>query len=140
MESTTTKTKVDTKYIRAIGRRKEATAVVKIFANGSNVFTINGKKSSEYFPTEELQKIIHDPIAKTKITDKFDIIVTAKGGGIHGQAEAVRHGIARVLATFDEETKGKVKKLGFLKRDPRAKERRKFGLKKARKAPQWSKR
>ncbi len=128
------------KYIRALGRRKTATAVVRMYPNGSNVFTVNGKKSSEYFPTEELQKIIHDPITKAKIAEKYDIVVTAKGGGIHSQAEAVRHGIARVLATLDEETKGKVKKLGFLKRDPRAKERRKFGLKKARKAPQWSKR
>lgn len=134
-----TKTK-DKTYIRAIGRRKTSTAVVKLFENGSNTFTVNEKKSSEYFPTEELQKIIHEPIAKTKNTEKYDIVVTTKGGGIHSQAEAVRHGIARILAGFDTDTKDKVKKLGFLKRDPRAKERRKFGLKKARKAPQWSKR
>ncbi len=127
-------------YIRALGRRKTATAVVKLFENGSNTFTVNGKKSSEYFPTEELQKIIHDPITKTKTTEKYDIIVTVKGSGIHSQAEAVRHGISRILASQDDDTKNKVKKLGFLKRDPRAKERRKFGLKKARKAPQWSKR
>lgn len=127
-------------YIRALGRRKTATAVVRLYENGSNTFTINGKKSSEYFPTLELQKIIHEPISKTKTTEKYDIEVTTKGGGIHSQAEAVRHGVARILAGFDTETKDKVKKLGFLKRDPRAKERRKFGLKKARKAPQWSKR
>jgi len=133
----TTNTKI---YIRAIGRRKTATAVVKLFENGSNTFTVNDKKSSEYFPTDELQKIIHDPISKTRTTEKYDIIVTAKGGGIHSQAEAVRHGIARILAGQDDDTRNKVKKLGFLKRDPRAKERRKFGLKKARKAPQWSKR
>ncbi len=130
----------DKKYIRAIGRRKTSTAVVKLYENGTNTFTVNGKKSSDYFPTEELQKIIHDPITKTKTTEKYDIEVTAKGGGIHSQAEAVRHGIARILAGQDDDTKNKVKKLGFLKRDPRAKERRKFGLKKARKSPQWSKR
>lgn len=130
----------DKTYIRALGRRKTATAVVKLFENGTNTFTINGKKSSEYFPTEELQKIIHDPITKTKTTEKYDIIVTVKGSGIHSQAEAIRHGISRILASQDDDTKNKVKKLGFLKRDPRAKERRKFGLKKARKAPQWSKR
>ena len=133
-------TKKQTEYIRAIGRRKTSTAVVKLFKNGSNTFTINDKKSSEYFPTDELQKIIHEPIAKTKTAEKYDIVVTAKGGGIHSQAEAVRHGIARILASMDEELKTTVKKLGFLKRDPRAKERRKFGLKKARKSPQWSKR
>jgi len=135
MATTDTKT-----YIRALGRRKTATAVVKLYENGTNTFTINGKKSSEYFPTEELQKIIHDPIFKTKTTEKYDIVVTVKGSGIHSQAEAVRHGIARILAGQDDDTKNKVKKLGFLKRDPRAKERRKFGLKKARKSPQWSKR
>ena len=132
--------KKDKTYLRAIGRRKTATAVVKIYENGSNTFTINGKKSSEYFPTEELQKIIHDPLAKTKTTEKYDIVVTTKGGGIHAQAEAVRHGVARILASMTDELKSSVKKLGFLKRDPRAKERRKFGLKKARKSPQWSKR
>lgn len=128
------------KYFRAIGRRKTSTAVVKIFPSATNSVSVNGKKASEYFPTEELQKIIHDPITKTKITEKYEIVITTKGGGIHSQAEAVRHGIARILADQDEEVKSKVKKLGFLKRDPRAKERRKFGLKKARKAPQWSKR
>lgn len=133
-------TKTDKTYIRAIGRRKTATAVVKVFENGTNTFTVNDKKSSEYFPTEDLQKIIHDPINKTKTTEKYDIVVTTKGGGIHAQAEAVRHGIARILAGMNDELKSSVKKLGFLKRDPRAKERRKFGLKKARKSPQWSKR
>lgn len=133
-------TKTDKTYIRAIGRRKTATAVVKVFENGTNTFTVNDKKSSEYFPTEDLQKIIHDPVNKTKTTEKYDIVVTTKGGGIHAQAEAVRHGIARILAGMNDELKSSVKKLGFLKRDPRAKERRKFGLKKARKSPQWSKR
>ncbi len=133
-------TKTDKTYIRAIGRRKTATAVVKVFENGTNTFTVNDKKSSDYFPTEDLQKIIHDPINKTKTTEKYDIVVTTKGGGIHAQAEAVRHGIARILAGMNDELKSSVKKLGFLKRDPRAKERRKFGLKKARKSPQWSKR
>ena len=92
-----------------------------------------------YFPTEELRKIVEEADSKVK-AGNFDISVHIKGGGVHSQAEAVRHGIARALVKFDETLRTKVKVTGLLKRDPRSKERRKFGLKKARKAPQWSKR
>jgi small subunit ribosomal protein S9 len=127
-------------YIEAVGRRKTATARVRISESGKGVFTINDKIMSDYFATDELQKTVQDPFTKSKIAVKFDVTVKVLGGGSHSQAEAIRHGIARALTEFDEEMRGKLKKLGFLKRDPRSKERRKFGLKKARKAPQWSKR
>lgn len=128
------------KFVEAVGRRKTSTARVRLTSAAKMNFTINGKAGQEYFKTDELWKIVNDPVAKTKITPKFQVSVKVDGGGIHSQAEAVRHGISRVLVSLSEELKPKLKKLGFLKRDPRAKERRKFGLKKARKAPQWSKR
>ena len=133
-------TKTD-KYIEAIGRRKTATARIRITPNSKMSYDINGKTIEEYFSTKELIKVINDAYAESKLTEtKFKITVIVKGGGINGQAEAVRHGIARALIDWDKELRGKLKKAGFLKRDPRAKERRKFGLKKARKSPQWSKR
>lgn len=135
MESKKTK-----QYIEAVGRRKTATARVRITESAKGVFTINDKILNDYFATDELQKTVQDPFTKSKIVTKFDVTVKVLGGGSHSQAEAIRHGISRALTEFDEEMKGKLKKLGFLKRDPRSKERRKFGLKKARKAPQWSKR
>lgn len=131
--------KKDKRYIESIGRRKTAAARVRI-VEGKGAFIVNGKTVLEYFPTEELTQIVHAPITKGKVTTKFDISVLVHGGGTHAQAEAVRHGITRALVVFDEEMRAKLKKLGFLKRDPRSKERRKFGLKKARKSPQWSKR
>jgi small subunit ribosomal protein S9 len=127
-------------YIEAVGRRKTATARVRITESSKGIFTVNDRDSKEYFKTEELQKIITDAFTKTKYPVKFDVTVKVTGSGIHSQAEAIRHGIARAIIDLDPESRTKVKKLGFLKRDPRAKERRKFGLKKARKAPQWSKR
>ncbi len=130
----------DMKYVEAIGRRKTSTARVRLIPSAKESFEINGKDAKVYFPTEELTQIIHDAFAKTKLQGKFDVTVKISGGGSHSQAEAVRHGIARALVIIDEEHRTVVKSAGFLKRDPRAKERRKFGLKKARKAPQWSKR
>jgi len=128
-------------YIEAVGRRKTATARVRLTeSTKGSLFTINDKILSDYFATNELQKTVQDPFSKSKVTTKFDVTAKVLGGGSHSQAEAIRHGIARALTEFDEELRGKLKKLGFLKRDPRTKERRKFGLKKARKAPQWSKR
>ena len=103
-------------------------------------FEINGKDLASYFPTEELQKIITDAFSLTEQKGHFLVTVRVSGSGIHSQAEAVRHGIARILVKENEDDKTKLKQAGMLKRDPRAKERRKFGLKKARKAPQWSKR
>lgn len=131
----------DVRYLEAVGRRKTSLARVRITPSKEKAsYQINGKDIATYFPTLELQKIILDPISKSKITAKFEISARTKGGGIHSQAEAVRHGISRALLLYDIELRKKLKKAGFLKRDPRAKERRKFGLKKARKAPQWSKR
>lgn len=134
--------KITTKerFIEAIGRRKTSTARVRIISGNKSNFIVNGKDLKEYFKSEEQKRIVQDPIVKGKPGSKWMIEVKVNGGGIHSQAEAVRHGLARALVSTEQELRGKLKNLGFLKRDPRAKERRKFGLKKARKAPQWSKR
>jgi len=128
------------KYFEAVGRRKTSTARVRIFIAEKPEFSVNGKEAKLYFPTAEMQKIIQDPFSKLKLTEKFRVSVKVSGGGLHSQAEAIRHGLARVLIIWNAELRGKLKKAGFLKRDPRMKERRKFGLKKARKSPKWSKR
>ncbi len=129
------------KYFESTGRRKTSTARVRIWVASKNTFTINGKSSKEYFQTEEERFLIQDPIIKgLEGEQKWKVEAMVSGGGIHSQAEAVRHGIARALVVYDKEFRSNLKDLGFLKRDSRAKERRKFGLKKARKAPQWSKR
>ena len=128
------------RYIEAVGRRKTSTARVRITEASKASVVVNGKEVPTYFPTLELQKIVGEAVEKSKVAGKFTVTVLVRGGGIHSQAEALRHGLSRALVKFDEETRGRLKKLGFLKRDPRMKERRKFGLKKARKAPQWSKR
>ncbi|MCR4334807.1 MAG: 30S ribosomal protein S9 [Patescibacteria group bacterium] len=128
------------RYIETVGRRKTSVARVRITPQAKNSFVINDKNLNIYFPTDELRMVAVESLDKAKITQKFKITVVVKGGGVHSQAEAVRHGIARGLIDYDKELRKDIKKLGFLKRDPRAKERRKFGLKKARKAPQWSKR
>ncbi|MCM2339222.1 MAG: 30S ribosomal protein S9 [Burkholderiales bacterium] len=131
-------------YIEAIGRRKTSTARVRIWEAGKNSFVVNDKDAKEYFQTEEERRLISDPFIKgiegENKDNKWKVEAKVSGGGVHSQAEAVRHGLARALVLFDKELRGKMKTLGYLKRDPRAKERRKFGLKKARKAPQWSKR
>ncbi len=132
--------KTETKYTEAVGRRKTATARVRMTPSTKGSFVVNDKDVKDYFPTEELLNTVQDAIVVSKTAVKYDITARVSGSGIHSQAEAIRHGIARLLVIFDEEVKTKVKKAGFLKRDPRQKERRKFGLKKARKAPQWSKR
>jgi len=127
------------RYIEAVGRRKTAIARVRLTPASKNTFKVNDRDLASYFPTEELRKIVEEAVNKVK-AGTFNISVHVKGGGIHSQAEALRHGVARALVKHDESTKSKLKVAGFLKRDPRSKERRKFGLKKARKAPQWSKR
>ncbi len=132
--------KTKKRYIETIGRRKTATARVRITPATKASYLINDQELATYFPTAELQKIVTDPFANTEKGTEYAVTVRVMGGGIHGQAEAVRHGIARGLVVEDEGDKTKLKAAGFLKRDPRSKERRKFGLKKARKAPQWSKR
>ena len=128
------------KFFESVGRRKTSTARVRITSATKASFIVNGKDSKEYFKTEEQRRLVQDPIAKGKPGSKWLVEAKVKGGGIHSQAEAVRHGLARALVLNEQELRGKLKTLGYLKRDPRAKERRKFGLKKARKAPQWSKR
>jgi len=127
------------RYAEAVGRRKTAVARVRLMPASKNSFKINDRDLASYFPTEELRKIVEEAMNKVK-TGNFGISAHIRGGGIHSQAEALRHGISRALVKYDENSKTKLKAAGFLKRDPRSKERRKFGLKKARKAPQWSKR
>lgn len=128
------------RYIEAVGRRKTATARVRITEAKKTSYEVNDKSLEEYFPTNELQNIAKEAHSKTNESSHFTVTVKVLGGGIHAQAEAMRHGLSRALVIRDEEVKNTLKKLGFLKRDPRAKERKKFGLKKARKAPTWSKR
>jgi small subunit ribosomal protein S9 len=132
-----TKEKKD-KYFEAVGRRKTAVARVRITKATKNTFVINEKDLNSYFPTEELQHIVKEALLQND--DKFSVSVLLKGGGQKSQAEAMRHGISRALVEYNAEFRTELKKAGFLKRDPRMKERKKFGLKKARRAPQWSKR
>lgn len=127
-------------YIRAVGRRKTSTAIVKLQKAPKFSYTINGKDLSEYFKTAELKKIVTGAFEVANLGQKFEVVATTKGGGIHSQAESVRHGIARALVLFDEDLRTTLKKAKMLKRDSRQVERKKFGLKKARKSPQWSKR
>ena len=127
-------------YVEAVGRRKTSTARVRIWQAAKTSFVVNKKEAKDYFKTEEERRLIQDPIIKGKPNGKWSVEAYVFGGGTHSQAEAVRHGLARALVLSDGELRVKLKTLSFLKRDQRAKERRKFGLKKARKAPQWSKR
>ena len=129
------------KYYEAVGRRKTAIARVRLHTGHKSVgYEVNGKSLEAYFPVKEHQITITDVFLNAKAAEKFHVTAKLVGGGVAAQAEAMRHGIARALLVYDVTLRGKVKKLGYLKRDPRAKERRKFGLKKARKSPQWSKR
>lgn len=128
------------KYIESIGRRKTATARVRITPSAKGSFIVNDKDVHDYFQTSELLTIVNSAFSETGIANKYNITVKVNGSGIHSQAEAVRHGITRCLVAEDETLRSNLKKLGFLKRDPRSKERKKFGLKKARKGPTWSKR
>jgi small subunit ribosomal protein S9 len=121
------------------GRRKTSVARVRLVAGGGNII-VNGQPLEDYFPTLVQQTIVKQPLVATKTTDKYDVIVKVEGGGMSGQAGAVRHGIARALLKTDESLRPTLRKYGFLTRDPRMKERKKYGLKKARRAPQFSKR
>jgi len=134
-------TKSSEKYIEAIGRRKSGTARVRITPAKKTSFLINDKSLEEYFPTADLQKIAQESLTGLEdFKQAFEITAKVSGSGIHAQAESVRHGLARALNEYDEELRGQLKKAGFLKRDPRSVERKKPGLKKSRKAAQWSKR
>ncbi len=142
------------KYFEAIGRRKTAIARVRIFAKKGASFSdesgnlkmepgdfiINGKPINNYFPSFELKQIVGVALEKMNCLGKFSVSVIVKGGGFHSQAEAVRHGISRALVIFNQDFRRRLKKAGFLTRDPRMRERKKFGLKRARRAPQWQKR
>ena len=134
----TTETK--NRYVEAVGRRKTAVARVRITPATKASFIVNDKDVKEYFMTADLQSLAQEALSKSEIAEKFTVTVQVSGGGIHAQAEAVRHGLSRTLVERDEQVKNTLKKLGFLKRDSRRVERKKFGLKKARKAPTWSKR
>lgn len=141
LKKETAKPAVDpNKYLEAIGKRKSAVARVRIFTQGKKIIEVNQKTYEEYFPTVDLQKIVFSALDKMKCADRFRIIVRVKGGGFHAQAEAVRHGISRGLVDFNQNFKKRLRKAGFLTRDPRTRERKKFGLKRARRAPQWKKR
>ncbi len=136
--------KTEGKYIEAVGRRKTSTARVRLMEATKASFIVNGLDAKDYFKTEDARRLIQDPIVKAIATlmpgIKWSIEAKMTGGGIHSQAEALRHGLSRAFVELNISNRPKLKSLGFLKRDARAKERRKFGLKKARKAPQWSKR
>ena len=126
-------------YFYGTGRRKSSVARVRVY-NGTGKITINDRDIEEYFGLETLKLIVRQPLALTGNLDKFDIVCRVAGGGVTGQAGAIRHGLSRALLQFDEELRPELKKAGFLTRDPRMKERKKPGLKGARRAPQFSKR
>ena len=127
------------KYYYGTGRRKHSVARVRVY-NGSGKITINGRDIDDYFGLDTLKLIVRQPMALTETMDKFDIVCTVAGGGVTGQAGAIRHGLSRALLLFNPELRPDLKAAGFLTRDPRMKERKKYGLKKARRAPQFSKR
>ena len=129
------------RYIEAVGRRKTATARVRIYPERKTAgLLVNDKPLKEYFPFVAWQKYVKRPLEAVNLENKVYITVKVKGGGVSAQAQAISHGIARVLEKFNPEFRKILKPLGLLRRDPRAKERKKFGLKRARRAPQWSKR
>ena len=126
-------------YFYGTGRRKSSVARVRVY-NGSGKIIINDREIDDYFGLETLKLIVRQPLNLTGTLDKFDIVCRVAGGGVTGQAGAIRHGIARALLQYDAELRAELKKAGLLTRDPRMKERKKYGLKGARRAPQFSKR
>ncbi len=126
-------------YFYGTGRRKSSVARVRVY-NGTGKITINDRDIDDYFGLETLKLITRQPLALTGTLDKFDIVCRVSGGGVTGQAGAIRHGVARALLQYNEELRPQLKKAGLLTRDPRMKERKKYGLKGARRAPQFSKR
>ena len=127
-------------YMYGTGRRKSSVARVHLIPNGTGAITINGRDIDDYFGLETLKLIVNQPFGVTETAGKFDIIATVVGGGISGQAGAIRHGLSRALLQADPNYRAALKAAGFLRRDPRMKERKKYGLKGARRAPQFSKR
>jgi len=136
------------KYFQTVGRRKESVAIIRLFTRKSTdtveddnaLVRVNDKDYRDYFSDKFLQSIVESPLRKLKSLNRFKATVLVRGGGLSGQADAIKHGLARALVEFDQNFRKKLKKAKFLTRDPRVKERRKYGLKKARKAPAWSKR
>lgn len=136
------------KYFEAVGRRKESIAQVRLFTRKSSdavqedkaLITVNNKNYTDYFSDKNLHSIVESPLKKLKSLNRFKATVKISGGGLAGQADAIKHGLARALILFDANFRKKLRKSGFLTRDSRVKERRKYGLKKARKSPRWSKR
>ena len=127
-------------YLYGTGRRKSSVARVHLFPNGTGAVTINGRDIEEYFGLDTLKMVVRQPLNTTGLLGKVDVVVTVTGGGVSGQAGAIRHGISRALLLVNPEYRPALKAAGFLTRDPRMKERKKYGLKAARRAPQFSKR
>ena len=128
------------KYFYGTGRRKSSVARVRVFENGTGAITINGRDIDDYFGLDTLKLIVRQPLVTTDMLGKVDITVTVAGGGVSGQAGAIRHGLSRALVVLNPEFRAALKAAGFMTRDPRMKERKKYGLKAARRAPQFSKR
>ena len=128
------------RYWEAVGRRKTAVARVRLFTRGDKVILVNGKPLVEYFPYPRHQRVASEAVETMKSSDRFRVTSKVKGGGKNSQAEAIRHATSRALVLFNSDFRKRLKRAGFLRRDPRMKERKKFGLKGARRAPQWSKR
>ena len=128
------------KYFYGTGRRKSSVARVRVYENGTGSIIINGRDINDYFGLETLKLIVNQPLVTTNMVGKVDIVVTVAGGGVSGQAGAFRHCISRALLELNPEYRPTLKAAGFLTRDPRMKERKKYGLKAARRAPQFSKR
>ena len=127
-------------YFYGTGRRKSSVARVRVYENGTGTITINGRDINDYFGLDTLKLVVNQPLVTTATVGKFDIVVTVAGGGVSGQAGAIRHGISRALVQLNPENRPALKAAGFMTRDPRMKERKKYGLKAARRAPQFSKR
>ena len=127
-------------YFYGTGRRKSSVARVRLFPGGTGEIKINNRTIDNYFGLETLKLVVRSPLAVAEVEGKFDIVVRVNGGGVAGQAGAIRHGLSRALLQYDENLRPALKKAGFLTRDPRMKERKKYGLKAARRAPQFSKR
>ena len=128
------------KYYYGTGRRKSSVARVRVYENGTGSITINGRDIDNYFGLDTLKMVVRQPLVSTDLVGKVDVVVTVCGGGVTGQAGAIRHGISRALLLVNGEFRPTLKAAGFLTRDPRMKERKKYGLKAARRAPQFSKR
>ena len=128
------------KYFYGTGRRKSSVARVRVYENGTGSIIINGREIDNYFGLDTLKLIVNQPLVAANLVGKVDVVVSVAGGGVSGQAGAIRHGISRALVTLNPEYRASLKAAGFMTRDPRMKERKKYGLKAARRAPQFSKR